>query len=185
MTRCPYCDAPLESEDVFCRACGASVEVGPLGLDWVWVIYGTALITTFQFVLLAVAGMSFLGDAISAFDVTNPDAGGLGRAALYAALMSAGGYLIGGILVGRMSAAHTILEPAISAGLPAAALLAYVITRARHEFSAAGVFWKAALLAAAVALSCFLVALLGGFIGERWQDLSRQKKSRDRTGRGE
>src|SRR5262245_44266245 len=105
MQNCPRCSTPFTEEDAFCRVCGAPAEMCPFGLDWVWVIYGTALITIFQFVLLAVASMSFLGEEF-VLVLSRPSSGLLGTVILHTALLTAAGYLVGGVLVGRMSAGH-------------------------------------------------------------------------------
>jgi hypothetical protein len=176
---CRRCDAPLHAGDAFCRACGAYLSVGPLGLDWVWVIYGTVIITTLQYAVLAAAGMSFLGEELAAA-LTNTGGARVGLVVAKAIIITASGYLFGGVLVGRMSSGHTIVEPALAAALPAATLLGYLLVRAYEELTASGIFWTVGLVALGAVLACFLVALLGGYLGERWQDwaIARRKAKR-------
>lgn len=174
MRTCAECQHLNQSEDLYCRDCGAEISVGLWGLDWVWVIYGTTLITTLQSVILAVAGFTFLGDQLVGLFAA-PSAGGFTWLMAQVGALVAAGYLLGGVLIGRLSGARTIVEPAISAGIPAIVLFVYVLNRAKQELFNAGLFWHAVGLAAAVVIFCFLVSLVGGYLGERWQQASRRK----------
>ena len=174
MKTCSSCFRALGPDDFFCAECGKT-----LGLDWVWIVYGTTLITGLQALLLSVAGMTFLGDELAASLAEPANANFLGLAA-QTTLLAAVGYLLGGILVGRMSSAQTIIEPGLAASFPAATFLLYLLSNLRQELSEMGLFFPALVLSLLVVLSCFLVALLGGYLGERWQRYA-QRKAADPT----
>lgn len=174
---CRPCGALLAPTDELCPVCGTPTHVGAFRLDWVWIIYGTVIISTLQGLVLAIAGMSFLGEELAAA-LTSQDEASFGAVSVKAALLTAGGYLTGGVMIGRMSDGHTMIEPAIAAGVPAAVLLGYVLVRLHAELAATGVFWYVALAAAGAVLVCFLVALAGGYLGERWQDLVIARRRR-------
>jgi hypothetical protein len=159
----------MSPDDFFCAECGKTV-----GLDWVWIVYGTTLITGLQALLLGVAGMTFLGDELAA-SLSAPANTNFLALAAQVTLLAAVGYLLGGVLVGRMSSAKTIIEPGLAASFPAAIFLLYLLSNLRQELSAMGLFFPALLLSLVVVLFCFLVALLGGYLGERWQRYAERK----------
>jgi hypothetical protein len=163
MKTCSSCQRALAPNDFFCSDCGKTV-----GLDWVWIVYGTTLITGLQSLLLGVTGMAFLGDELAA-SLANPATANFLSLAVQVTLIAAVGYLLGGILVGRMSSAKTILEPGLAASFPAATFLLYLLSNLRQELSAMGLFLPALLLSLLVVLFCFFMALLGGYLGEHWQ----------------
>ena len=169
MKTCTSCFRALAPEDTFCAECGKTV-----GLDWVWIVYGTTLITGLQSLLLGAASMLFLGNEIAA-SVADPASASIFSIVAQFTSIAAVGYLLGGILVGRMSRAQTILEPALAASFPAASFLLYLLGNLRQELSATGLFLPAILLSLVVVLFCFLVALLGGYLGEGWQRRAERK----------
>jgi hypothetical protein len=172
MKNCSGCQRPLGPNDFFCTECGKTI-----GLDWVWIIYGTTLITGLQASLLGISGMTFFGSELaSAF--ANPASASFLWLASQITLIAAVGYLVGGILIGRMSSAQTILEPALAASFPAATFLLYVLSNLRQELSATGLFFPALLLSLVIVLFCFFVALLGGYLGERWQRYAKKREVR-------
>lgn len=121
-------------------------------LDWKWVGIGVLI----MFALSIVAGM-ILAAALGAQleGITSPADLELtpGQIALAAALNFLA-FAVGGYIVGRKSAAKTILEPAIAAALAVGAGLLL-----------SGNFTVGNILAGA--LVPFLAGLLGGWLGER------------------
>jgi hypothetical protein len=132
------------------------------------------MITGLQGLLIGTSGMLFLGDQIAAV-LAVPSSSGFAWVALQLVLVAAFGYFLGGVLVGRMSSARTILEPAIAASFPAAIFLLYLLGSLRSELYASGLFFWSVFFSVLVVLACFGVALLGGYWGEKWQRYVEKK----------
>lgn len=98
--------------------------------------------------LLYILGLQIMGDTLlSSRSVTDP---------LLYQLVSLIAFFVGGVLVGKHSPEKTIKEPAIAAVIAVAVLLVL-----KQQF-ALTYFVKASILP-------FLSALIGGYLGERWQ----------------
>ncbi len=98
--------------------------------------------------LLYILGLQIMGDAlVSARGVESPYVG---------ELVSLIAFFVGGVLVGKHSPDKTIKEPAIAAVIAVAILLLI-----SGEFSLQSFIFGSILP--------FLFALLGGYIGEKWQ----------------
>ena len=121
-------------------------------LDWKWVGIGVVIMFALSIVagiILAVVLGSQLKGVTSPADIMLTP----GQIAIAAALNFLA-FAVGGFIIGRKSAAKTILEPAIAAALAVAAGLLL-----------SGNFTAGNLLAGG--LVPFLAGLLGGWLGER------------------
>ncbi len=78
------------------------------------------------------------------------------------------GFLLGGIVIGRLSSGSTVVEPAISAVL-ALSLLVILVPRE------VGIIGFVLLVLAAPAI--FAIGCLGGWLGELWQRTAERKKA--------
>ena len=173
---CLSCGVPNPWHERFCRACGAplgggasipgasasmvraGMQVRRRTLKLRWVVGGA-------FVMLAV-GM-VVGGAILALaapgvlrqgtvEREDPEAVAGRLVALGAGLLAS--FFIGGVVIGRLSKGRTIVEPGLAACLAAGVLL--LVTGALDK-------GMAAMLCAAPVLA--LLAMAGGWLGEKWQ----------------
>ncbi|MFQ5800334.1 MAG: hypothetical protein ACE5HH_01270 [Candidatus Hydrothermarchaeales archaeon] len=98
--------------------------------------------------LLYILGLQVMGDAlIAAKDMVSP---------IMEGVVSLIAFFIGGVMVGKHSPGKTIKEPAIAAVIAVAILLLL-----EREFTAQA-FIKGSVFP-------FVFALVGGYIGEKWQ----------------
>ncbi|MFQ6137452.1 MAG: hypothetical protein ACE5PM_09790 [Candidatus Hydrothermarchaeales archaeon] len=113
------------------------------GLNYKWIGIGFIAM-----VVLAIAGLSYLIIFL-----------GVGMERLYVelGLIWLDSFFIGGLIIGRMSPGRTILEPAIAAVLALIALFLLVEI---------GIFQTKILI---ILIHAFLFALVGGYLGEKWQ----------------
>ncbi len=113
------------------------------GLNFKWI--GIGLVCMF---VLAIAGFAYTyivsGMGIHVIDMK-------------VALIWLDAFFIGGVIIGKMSPGKTILEPAI------AAILALLLLFLAVDI---GIFQINVII---LMLHAFLFALIGGYIGERWQ----------------
>jgi len=113
------------------------------GLSFKWM--GIGLICMF---VLAIAGFAYTylvsGIGIQVIDMK-------------VALIWLDSFFIGGVVIGKMSPGKTILEPAI------AAILALLLLFLAVDI---GIFQINVII---LMIHAFLFALIGGYIGERWQ----------------
>jgi len=114
-------------------------------LDWKWIAIGVAIMFGIQFGAGLVLGIILAASGVPPESAFWP--------ILIIAIL---GYLAGGFIVGRKSAGKTIIEPGISAVI--AVLLSLVLS---------GSFGLVDILIGSVLP--LLVALLGGYLGERAQ----------------
>jgi hypothetical protein len=167
----------------------AAPEAGAPGrsraFDWKWIVFGAVVITGTQYIIVTlvfplVAGASAGagsggGSGVLRALVEDGLAGRLPRTLVLMAALLAAGYLAGGAIVGRMSAGHTVVEPALAALVPVLFTLAQVLVRDREGMAAAGVAtWRIAGALVGALVPCFLLAMLGGWLGEKWQDLAQR-----------
>ncbi|HEX59774.1 MAG TPA: hypothetical protein ENF26_06480 [Methanomicrobia archaeon] len=106
------------------------------GIELRWVFLGTLIM-----IVVVIAFGALLGGVIGGF-------------------ASVLGYLVGGMLIGRLSAGKTILEAGIAGALT-------VLIGAFALLRAGGI---PASIVAMASLLGFLIALLGGWLGEKWQE---------------
>ncbi|MEE8358296.1 MAG: hypothetical protein V3R82_02685 [Candidatus Hydrothermarchaeales archaeon] len=113
------------------------------GLSFKWM--GIGLVCMF---VLAIAGFAYTyivsGMGIQVIDMK-------------VALIWLDAFFIGGVIIGKMSPGKTILEPAI------AAILALLLLFLAVDI---GIFQINVII---LMIHAFLFALIGGYIGERWQ----------------
>jgi predicted MFS family arabinose efflux permease len=77
-------------------------------------------------------------------------------------------YFLGGLLIGRMSAGHSVKEPAVGGVLAITAI--FVLQLLLGQVNIVGLVIGAPF--------CFGVAYLGGLAGEKWQDRVRRPRPR-------
>ncbi|MFQ5975436.1 MAG: hypothetical protein ACE5J5_03855 [Candidatus Hydrothermarchaeales archaeon] len=113
------------------------------GLNFKWIAIGFVCM-----IVLAIAGFAYM------FIVSGM---GIETMEMKVVLIWLDSFFIGGVVIGKMSPGKTIMEPAIAAIL---ALLALFLAVDISIFQ---------INAIIILIHAFIFALIGGYIGERWQ----------------
>lgn len=145
---CPSCGKENLDTTSQCWGCGDNLAERGLtrpGLSWQWVFQGC----------LIVAGAVFIADALglTLYAVVGAPVQNL---LMWLPLL---GFLMGGVFAARFSPGTTLAEPAIAAAIA-------VLFRLAQQFASKEI--GAGQVIVAVVLS-FGLALLGAWIGEKWQ----------------
>lgn len=173
---CVSCGVPNPWHERFCRACGsplgggasipgasasmvkAGMQIRRRTLKIGWVIGGAfvmmAIGTVIGATILALAAPRVLREGN--VEGEDPEAVAGLLVALGAGLLAS--FFIGGVVIGRLSKGRTIVEPGLAACLASSGLL--LVTGALESGFAAA-------LCSAPVLA--LLAMAGGWLGERWQ----------------